>query len=174
MQTIHPTGTSRQRHPAWCRGWVDGQTDGWMDGWMGSQSRSWSLPLGAIPSAHKLQLQEGATLQQYPALTTLCSKTPARSRWVSPQVNLCQSQEFRYRFPIKENVSRQIRQKFIIFRYKDFLDSVKPLVNNADLLQISYCIHKRREVSEQRNYQKKYFHNFAGAQIMAYGRGLKG
>lgn len=145
---IHLHGTSRHQHPACCRGWRDGGMDG-------------------VPGPQ-------LTPQPDPGCYPLSPQAPARSRWFSPQVNLCQAQEFRYRFPIKGNVSGQIRQKFIIFRYQDFLHSVKPLVNNSDLLQISYCIHKGREVSDQRNYQKKYFHNFAGAQITAYGRGLKG
>lgn len=60
------------------------------------------------------------------------------------------------------------------FQIQRFSQLQMSLVNNPDLLQISYCIHKRKEVSEQHNYQKKYFHNSAGAQITAYGRGLKG
>lgn len=57
---------------------------------------------------------------------------------------------------------------------KILLNSLNPLINNSDLLSLSYRIHKGGEVSEQPNYHQKYLHNFAGAQITAYGRGLKG
>ena len=154
--------------------------DGWMDGWMGFQSPSWTLTYHlkaqvlSTQSVRSTKPRKLCYCNNSHLLHSVLTLTPPHSRYFSPQVNLCQSQEFHYQFLIKENVSRQICQEFIIFRYKDFLNSVKSLVNNPDLLQISYCIHKRKEVSEQHNYQKKYFHNSAGAQITAYGRGLKG
>jgi len=81
---------------------------------------------------HKNKLREGVTIQESYIFTVLPSETlePVHSL----QVNLCRSRKLHYPFLIKENVNRQIRQKFIIFRYKDFLNSVNPPINNSDLL----------------------------------------
>lgn len=127
-QTLHylrPTGSGRQQH-----GQVDHIQVPQLHSDLPTQRRdSYSVN-------PKNKLKEGLTIQESYIFTLLCSETLDAVHWLcfSLQVNLWRSQKLHYQFLIKENVSRQIHPKFIIFRYKDIPSSVNPLINNSDLL----------------------------------------